>query len=80
MARIRTDPGLSNSQLADDPILEHSTVHQSPWDPPGCAHASVHVSFSACVYRHVNLTDVCISVYVRRHTVVQTSVFIYGMC
>lgn len=33
VAGIRTDPGLSNSQLADDPILERSAAHQPPWDP-----------------------------------------------
>lgn len=44
VAGIRTDPGLSNSQLADDPILERSTAHQPPWDPTdACMHLCVCV-------------------------------------
>lgn len=43
---------------------------------PGCVHASACVSLcvSACVYRHVDSTDVCISVHICRHAVVQTNV------
>ncbi|MED6291522.1 hypothetical protein CHARACLAT_024547 [Characodon lateralis] len=38
---IRTDPGLSNSQLADDPILEHSAAQRtSRHGTPPCVPAS----------------------------------------
>lgn len=68
VAGIRTDPGLSNSQLADDPILERSTAHQPPWDPTDtCMHLCV------CVYRHVDPTDVHISVHICKYAVVQTN-------
>lgn len=47
VAGIRTDPGLSNAQLADDPILEHSTAQQPPWDP------QMRACICVCVYRRV---------------------------
>lgn len=58
MAGIRTDPGLSDSQLADDPILEHSAAHQPPWDP---RNARMHLCMCvrcARVCRHVETANV----------------------
>lgn len=48
---------------------------------PGCVHASVCVSVSVCVcvYRHVDSTDVRVSVHICRHAVVQTSVCVSGV-
>lgn len=78
VAGIRTDPGLSNSQLADDPILERSAAHQPPWDPRMraciCVYECMSVCVCVCVYRHVDSTDVRISVHICRHAVVQTNV------
>lgn len=62
MAGIRTDPGLSDSQLADDPILEHSAAHQPPWDPRNaCMHLCMCVR-CACVCRHVETANVPVRV------------------
>lgn len=63
---IRTDPGLSNSQLADDPILERSAAHQPPWDPRIraciCVWVWLCVCMCVCVYRHVVVRLTCVSV------------------
>jgi len=60
VAGIRTDPGLSNSQLADDPILERSTAHQPPWDPRMRA-MHLHVCESVCRGMWIRL--MCASVW-----------------
>lgn len=63
VAGIRTDPGLSDSQLADDPILERSAAHQPPWDPRNvCMHLCMCVC-CACVCRHVETTNVSVCVF-----------------
>lgn len=56
VAGIRTDPGLSNSQLADDPILERSAAHQPPWDP------RMHACICPCVSA---LVPVCTGMWLR---------------
>lgn len=79
VARIRTDPGLSNSQLADDPILERSTPHQPPWDPRGaCMHLCV--CGYVCLYKHVDirLCLMCVCIYLCGSVIECVCVHVYG--
>ncbi len=62
VAGIRTDPGLSNSQLADDPILERSAAHQPPWDPRMRACICVWVCLFVSVCAGMWIWLMCVSV------------------